>query len=149
MKRYENFIIAIALLLLDAFWAFNTLALPADPSTPYDTRFFPFLIIGGLALCSVIFIIKGFTEKPKQMSDEDLIKCEAGNRKKVLMLILLVFVYIALFEFLGFFLSSLIYLIVAQIIFGVRSKVTLFAVTPAILLVLNVVFVMAFKIPLP
>lgn len=150
MRKYENFIIAAVLILLDGYWLRMTWNLPVTASTTlYGPRFFPTVIMVGIFICSLFFLWKGFKERNALVKDEDVIKCEAGNRKKVIILAVLVLFYIILFERIGFALSSIIYIIIAQLIFGIRNKIILFLISPTVIIGLNVLFVMVFKIPVP
>ena len=150
MQRYENVIIALVLLLLDGYWLKMTMALPQNASTTlYGPRFFPQVIMIGILLCRWIFFWKGVQQKSYVSKDGDVIKCQEGNRNKVLALLVLFLGYIILFEQIGFFLSSVIYIILAQIVFGIRNKIILCLVSPGVILVLNILFVIVFKIPVP
>jgi len=149
MKRYENFIIAFVLLILDGYWMKMTLALPQNSSTTiYGPRFFPQVIMAGIFLCALLFLWKGVRQWKAVLEDDDITKCH-GDKRKIVALMILFFCYVLLFNQIGFFISSVIYIIIAQIIFGIRNKVVLFLVSPSVILILNVLFVMMFKIPVP
>lgn len=144
MQRSENFIIALVLALLSSYWLKMSMTLPQTATTTlYGPRFFPQLILEGLFLCIVIFLWKGLRQLKNKYQTETLVK------PKVLILLLIIVGYIFLFERVGFGIASIIYIIVAQLLFGIRNKLILFLISPCIIVALNVLFVVIFKIPVP
>lgn len=150
MSRNENFLIALTLLLIDGYWLKITLELPQSASTTiYGPSFFPMVIIAGIFICSMMFLWSGFRQKPVKTKDDDITKCQESNRNKVIAFIVLVVGYVFLFQQIGFFLASVLYIVIGQYIFGIRNKLVMFVVSPAVILALNILFVQAFKIPIP
>lgn len=151
MQRYENFVIAFVLALISGYWLNMTLSLPQSASTAlYGPRFFPQLILGGLVICTLLFLWNGFQQRDTQRNVQaQSFLFHRLWKDKLLILLLLVVGYVFLFERIGFCLSSILYIVIAQLLFGIRNKVILFFVSPAVILALNALFVTVFKIPVP
>lgn len=150
MQRSENFVIAFVLALLGCYWFKMTMDLPQTATTTlYGPRFFPQLILGGLFLCIVLFLWKGIRQMWSKSNRSAGVNRVAFMNRKVIILFLFVLGYIFLFERIGFCLSSILYIILAQLLFGIRSKFVLFLISPGVIIVLNMLFVIVFKIPVP
>ena len=100
--RKKNLISSIAFLLIGVWYSYFTYWLPIRtlPNTP-GPSFFPW----GIAVCflglSILLLFKNFiTKKDKEEEEEEIFG------KKILALILLMFIYISLLPFTGFLLIT-------------------------------------------
>lgn len=118
----------------------------SDPDTSYGPEFFPKLILVSLAILSLSLTIKGCRNLTKGESKQ-------AFDKKIFFLILsyiiLLIIYINLFFITGFIISTIIFLIVGQYLFGLRKWLTLFLIAIIVPFALYYIFTALFNIPLP
>lgn len=115
---------------------------------PYGPDFFPKLILILLALTSALLVV-GAVLKLKKDSDSPAIRIDRSTVGKILLFVGVLIAYILLFFVAGFIVSTILFLLVAQWIFGVRKLALLGTVSVIVPVVLYFVFTTAFKIPLP
>lgn len=115
---------------------------------PYGPDFFPKLILTLLAITSALLVV-GAVLKLKKNSESSPIQIDRSTVGKILLLVGVLIAYILLFFVAGFIVSTILFLLVAQWIFGVRKLVLLGTVSVVLPIVLYFVFTIAFKIPLP
>lgn len=118
----------------------------SEPNDFYGPDFFPKLILIALAILSLGLGIKGVInlkdDKSKNYLDKKVFFL-------ILVYILLLIVYINLFFITGFIISTIIFLIVAQYLFGLRKWITIFLVSIIVPFTLYYLFTALFNIPLP
>lgn len=112
----------------------------------FGPGFFPKIILILLAIFSLGLLIKGIlnlkTEKTKIQF----------NSKKVIRVatyIVVLIIYINLFFVTGFIISTILFLIVGQYLFGMRNWIKLIAIAVIIPIILYYFFTGLFNIPLP
>ncbi|MCG3088263.1 tripartite tricarboxylate transporter TctB family protein [Sporosarcina cyprini] len=115
---------------------------------PYGPDFFPKLILALLAIASV-FLVTGAAFRMRQEAGPSPTQFDRAAIGKILALIVVLIAYILLFSVTGFIISTILFLLVAQWIFGIRKILLLGTVSIVVPVVLYIVFTMAFKIPLP
>lgn len=112
----------------------------------YGPDFFPklitvsMMIIGGYMLIKNLLTFKNSTES---------FKFDKQTALKILLFILLMAGYFFLFFIVGFIISSIIFLIFAQGIFGVKNKLTIIMVAILVPVGLYLFFTQLFNIPIP
>ncbi|MEL7566206.1 MAG: tripartite tricarboxylate transporter TctB family protein [Dehalobacterium sp.] len=147
MKIRENFTIAIVLGLTAGFWIYMTAELPKVVSgEKYGPAYFPRIIIFGLIVCSALFLFMGIKNFKK---DQGVVLITKENTIKCLIFTVILSIYGVLFIKIGFIASSIMFLIVALWLFGVRSKKVFFLYSPVLVVLLNLLFSHVFSIPLP
>lgn len=147
MKIRENFAIAIVLGLMAGFWIYMTAELPKVVSgEKYGPAYFPKVIIFALIVCSALFLFKGIRDLKK---DQGVVIITKENSIKCLIFTVILSIYGILFIKIGFWASSIIFLIAALWLFGVRSKIVLFLYPPIFVVLLNLLFTSVFRIILP
>lgn len=114
----------------------------------YGPDFFPKLILTLLAVTSVL-LIGGGVLRMKKEKNYKLIQFDRTLVGKVVLFTVLLIAYIQLFFVAGFIISTILFLLAAQLIFGIRKIVLLVSVSVVLPIVLFFVFTIAFKIPLP
>lgn len=112
----------------------------------YGPDFFPKIITIFMAILGVYMLISSVLRKRKS-TEEFIINKHLIT--KIILFIVLMAAYFSLFFVVGFIISSIIFLIVAQWIFGVKNKIILFAVSILVPIGLFVFFTQLFNIPIP
>lgn len=114
----------------------------------YGPDFFPKLILTLLAIASVALIAGGALSIKKQKNFSP-IQFDRSVIRKILVFTVLLITYILLFFWAGFIISTILFLLAAQWIFGLRKIPLLVGVSIVLPILLYFIFTMAFKIPLP
>lgn len=114
----------------------------------YGPDFFPKLILTLLAFTSVL-LLGSAAIRLKRETDSQPIKLDRQMVGKILLFVVVLFAYILLFFVTGFIVSTILFLLAAQWVFGIRKLVLLGSVSVLVPIVLYFVFTLAFKIPLP
>lgn len=135
-------------IILFAFSIFGFLSANgfSNPNTSYGPDFFPKLILIALTVLSFALTIKGFFDFKKDDSRPHI------DKKMVMLIIayiILLIVYINLFFMTGFIISTIIFLIIAQYLFGLRKWFTIILVSIIVPFSLYYIFTALFNIPLP
>lgn len=134
--------------VLLAFAAFGFIAANefSNPDVKYGSDFLPKLILILLAIFSVALCVNSILKLKKSPSKTQF-------DKKVFIRVILfmasLILYINLFFTLGFIVSSIIFLIIAQYLYGLRKWVQLFSVSIVVPVILYFIFTALFNIPLP
>lgn len=134
-------IIGWILLLIAIIYGVSALQFPEGMGEP-GPSFIPFILSVGMILCSIGIIIKGRTAKQSEESEEYRLG------KKHLFLILILILFILLINFLGFIITSLLFLFFTFRLYGVAGYIR-----PSIYSVVLTTFVYVFfdlflKVPL-
>lgn len=112
----------------------------------YGPDFFPkiitisMMILGGHMLVKSLLTLKNSKES---------FKFNQQTALKILLFILLMAGYFLLFFIVGFIISSIIFLLFAQWIFGVKNKLTIIIVSVLVPIGLYLFFTQLFNIPIP
>lgn len=112
----------------------------------FGPDFFPKLVLSLLAIMAIVLIISSILNLKESQNILQLDKKIVG---KIILFIVVLVIYIALFFNVGFIISSILFLLIGQWIFGVRKKILLFAISVSVPLFLYFFFTVLFKIPLP
>lgn len=114
----------------------------------YGPDFFPKLILTLLAISAALLIVGGALRLKKEKSVPH-IQFDRSAVGRIVLFIALLITYILLFFWVGFIISTILFLLAAQWIFGLRKVVLLAGVAVILPILLYFIFTMAFKIPLP
>lgn len=125
-----------------------TMASQLGNGQSYGPDFFPKLVLLLLAFTSILLVGSALIGL-KRKSDSKPIQIDMQTVGKILLFIVLLVAYILLFFVTGFIVSTFLFLLAAQWIFGIRKLVLLGTVSVAVPITLYFVFTLAFKIPLP
>ena len=143
MRERKGTLISTALLLVFAAVGFVlTLSFPA-PAQPIDPgpAAFPRLIVGGLAIFALLQLLEpGNGEEPLPRGRQAL---------KVVGVLVLLLVYAAVLKPLGFIVSTIIFLVGALILAGVRRPFPLVLMPVGLAVVLFYVFYELLRVSLP
>lgn len=134
------------ILLLFAVFGFITANEFSNPDVKYGSDFLPKLILILLAIFSIILGINSILKLKKKKSTAQF------DKKvfiRVVLFMALLVVYINLFFTLGFIVSSITFLVIAQYLYGLRKWVQLISVSIIVPIVLYFIFTSLFNIPLP
>lgn len=112
----------------------------------YGPDFFPKLILYILIFCSVLLLIKVIINYKKNSVHVSFNKVTGI---KITAFIILLIIYINLFFWIGFIFSTIIFLLIAQYIFGMRKYIQLILISVAVPILLHFIFSYLFQIPLP
>ena len=137
--------IILLVLCLTGFLLAGNISVPQD-TTGYGPTFFPRLVLILLALLSSILLIKGIRS---YKHDEEKIHFDKDSMLKTAVFIILLLIYLVLFFVIGFIFSSIIFLFIAQLIFGIRNITKLVVVSVFVPIILYFIFTNLFQIPLP
>lgn len=107
-----------------------------------SAAFYPAILFTVMLLCGISLIFQG-------VKRQDKIAFPAFNWKRLTPMLAVLAVYVVLMEYVGFIISTVIFIFAAMYIFGERRKV-LFAIVPVVTaLVVYYLFSLAFMIVLP
>ncbi len=141
------FLFAVCLL---AYWE----ALPY----PYQSAYFPRIIIGLLALMTCALLGKSILAGRKEKREGFHVPQERGERlpiwkqqvvRKVVLMIVASAIYLVVLSFMGFFVTTLVYLPVMIRLLGVRKLVTIALSTSVVVFFIYLVFRAFLNVPLP
>lgn len=136
--------LAFGLVVIAMSWQF-----PSIPSQPYGASTFPVLIGSGFVLVSLVLIFKGVTEWATLPGFETT---EWGRSRRALLrmalTVLLVVLYIAFSEQIGFILSSFLVLVTLLLATRVRPLVSV-AVALVATVAIQQAFGVVLRVPLP
>ncbi len=136
MGKYDK-ILTIGLLILETFYFVLIKALPEN-AAKYPT------FVCGLLVLTVMLGIKSFTLKEKY---EEKIFADL-QLKQFLFIIVISAIYIFLIELLGFFVTTLVYLMLTMI--GLKANIKLSAITSVgFCILIYLVFVAFLRVPVP
>lgn len=139
-RVFAVFLLAISVLL--AFLAVDyTASFSYEPVGP---RAFPWLILFGIALCSLVVLL----ERQPHTEKRSKAKPDHSMTAKLLLCVLLFLCYAALFESAGFVLSSMVFAIGMACLYGANWKVAVWLM-PVLVLALYGLFEYVLDVPLP
>lgn len=141
MNRDQKFGIVL-LIFCFILWFF---LIPTQISSTEDAVY-PRLVNVWIAICGILLILKSWK------STEKIILYESKNEKRIIRVVVIVtifLIYIFMIDFLGFFISSFIFIIILMLSFGVRQWIKLISVPIIILLFLYFLIKKVLFFPLP
>jgi putative tricarboxylic transport membrane protein len=115
-------------------------ALPAGSGSSMPPGYFPAFLAVVLAFLSLLVVFKGIRESNTEYEKKD--------HKTVCLLVLLLIVYIILFKYMGFIISTIIYLTAAMILLKAGKLIKIIPVAVVIALAVYFIFSKGFHIPL-
>ena len=118
---------------------------PTQISTTKDAVY-PRFVNVWIAICGILLILKSWK------STEKIILYESKDEKgiiRVVATVIVFLIYIFMIDFLGFFISSFIFIIILMLSFGVRQWIKLISVPIIILLFLYFLIKKVLFFPLP
>ncbi|WP_099355148.1 tripartite tricarboxylate transporter TctB family protein [Fredinandcohnia onubensis] len=89
---------------------------------PFETILFPMILMGILCICSIKLIIQGFIKRRQ-------LKMPEFNWNRVTLLIILGLVYVYILDFLGFIITTILFLFTLLLIAGNRKPIQLISIT--------------------
>jgi Tripartite tricarboxylate transporter TctB family len=141
-----NIIGCIFFLLIGIWFLVNSLFLTGTQD-PMDVgpAAFPIVSSVGIIICSVFYLIREVRKK-KEKNDE---KITISNKNQVYLSMLVLVGYIAFMEFVGFYISSVIFLPLFLYIVGVRKISQSAFVSGGFILFAYVAFDLLLEVPMP
>ncbi len=106
---------------------------------PADSRLFPLGLLTFLMIGAIVMIVRPAAAP----------KGERGDPKKVILTTLLCVAYVALVEFIGFFVATAIFMTVFMAMLGLRKPLVYVAAIVGVNLGLYLLFVWQLKVPMP
>lgn len=153
MKAKVDLVAGVLLILFVAYGLYLAFQLNATATTIYGPGFFPKFVLSALGIFSIILLINTLKSMKHKKDKADASNTETVTDykivKKILYLIILMIAYVIAFVYFGFFIPTIIFLILAEIIFGIKKAYVIIlssVLSPAIMYFL---FVNLFNIPLP
>lgn len=141
MNKDQKFGIILLIFCL-ILWFF---IIPTQISTTKDAVY-PRFVNVWIAICGILLILKSWK------STEKIILYESKDEKgiiRVVATVIVFLIYIFMIDFLGFFISSFIFIIILMLSFGVRQWIKLISVPIIILLFLYFLIKKVLFFPLP
>ena len=141
MNRDQKFGIVL-LIFCFILWFF---LIPTQISSSKDAVY-PRLVNVWIAICGILLILKSWK------SSEKIILYESKDKQgiiRVVATVIIFLIYIFMIDFLGFFISSFIFIIILMLSFGVRQWIKLISVPIIILLFLYFLIKKVLFFPLP
>ena len=141
MNKDQKFGIILLIFCL-ILWFF---IIPTQISSTKDAVY-PRLVNVWIVICAILLILKSWKSTEKIILDES--KDKQGIIRVVATVIIFL-IYIFMIDFLGFFISSFIFIIILMLSFGVRQWIKLISVPIIILLFLYFLIKKVLFFPLP
>jgi len=141
MNKDQKFGIVL-LIFCFILWVF---LIPTQISSTKDA-IYPKFVNVWIAICGILLVLKSWK------STEKIISHESKDKKgiiRVIIIVIIFLIYIFMIDFLGFFLSSFIFIIILMLSFGVRQWKKLISVPIIILLFLYFLIEKILVFPLP
>lgn len=141
MNKDQKFGIIILIFCL-ILWFF---IIPTQISSTKDAVY-PRFVNVWIAICGILLILKSWK------STEKIILYESKDKKgiiRVVAIVIIFLIYIFMIDFLGFFISSFVFIIILMLSFGVRQWIKLISVPIIILLFLYFLIKKILFFPLP
>jgi len=127
-------------------------------SYPYQSAYFPRFIIALLAMLGLATVVKEII-KHKKATDNKQAKASSTDEKvafwmmtsvrKVSMMIFSSLVYMVVMNYVGFFVTTSVYLPIMMRLLGIRRLRTLFLSTFVVVFVIYMIFVAFLNVPFP
>lgn len=151
----KNIFSGIALLLFCAVGFISTSQLEAGGEhVQYGPEFFPRMFLTVLAVGACILIVKGIFVLKTSGGGEVKIPEEKhwfrfAYLGKMLLLGFLIGLYIFLFNYTGFIVSTVCFLVAAQLLYGRRRYISIFSVAVLGAVLTYLILAILFEVPLP
>lgn len=137
--RRLNIILSIVLLLVCVFFYFMIFQLPEDVTV------YPIFVVTVLTILTLILLFKTYFNKEE---DKETNVFENIKIKQMLFVLITSGIYVALINFIGYIVSTVLYVLTALIGLKVGKKSSVF-ITCGFCLFLYIVFKILLKVPLP
>ncbi|MDO4690199.1 MAG: tripartite tricarboxylate transporter TctB family protein [Fusobacterium sp.] len=140
MKKYDK-ILTIALLILEVFYFILIKQLPEKAAR------YPYFVLGLLVFLTIILAINAFVIKAKD-DEEESDKFKDVKIGQFLFIIFASAAYIALIEIVGFFTTTVVYLLIVML--GLKNSVKWSVITSILFpIFIYFVFVSFLRVPVP
>lgn len=140
MKKYDK-ILTIALLILEVFYFILIKQLPEKAAR------YPYFVLGLLVFLTIILAINAFVIKSKD-DEEESDKFKDVKIGQFLFIIFASAAYIALIEIVGFFTTTVVYLLIVML--GLKNSVKWSVITSILFpIFIYFVFVSFLRVPVP
>lgn len=136
----------VLLLFALAGYALSMNLVDVNSTAKYGPDFFPKLILATLAIFAIVLVVSGAKKIRNSKSMLGINKTVVFN---IFLFILILIGYIMLFFTTGFIISTVVFLLIGQWVFGIRKIPVVIVTTITIPIALFFVFTVFFKIPLP
>ena len=146
-----NTIFPIVLLILEGYWYKLTFDVPVgagDAGTAGTNVSFPRFVLCVMLVCTIVIFVQELAKAGRAQAKESDPAARMDAIKVVIMAVALV-AYVALFDTVGFILSTICIMLLAGVLFGQRNKVLLISISILFPIFLYLVFRFALKIMLP
>ena len=137
--KHSDRVVSIAFMVIALIFFLNTMKLPEN------SQMYPRFMIGIMTFLAILIFIKSFFKAPEKEWKELFGHIQW---KRFLFVFVISFVYIALINTLGFFTTTLLYLIISMVFLKGTVKTFIISI-PSFMLVLYLVFRIFLKVPLP
>ncbi|WP_158232536.1 tripartite tricarboxylate transporter TctB family protein [Sporosarcina sp. P13] len=145
-KEISDISTGTVLLIFSLIGYFYSTKLAVDSTIKYGPDFFPKLVFSLLAFTSVILLLTAILRFKRS---KEFVSMSQKVIFGVVLFIVVLIGYIGLFFLTGFIISTIIFLLIGQWLFGIRKIPILIATSILLPFVLYFVFTFLFKIPLP
>lgn len=149
--KFNDAIVGAIFIALAAFMIQQSFSFPGFPGQDYGPNLFPRIIAGGMILCALALIAKGFRARSAGVAPwvalDDWTRSPKHIASFALMIAAMVF-YVFASEFLGFIITAFVIQLVLFLWFAVRP-VTALVVATVSTLVVQYFFVSLMRVPLP
>lgn len=134
--KYKELILGIGIIAFSIFYLYNAAVMRITVPTAFNSKVVPFLLGGGALLIGVFQTAAGLKEA-KTFSSASASGAESGAEKEkvdnrsVLLMLLVMIVYVAMIEAVGFLISTFLVLFAQMMILSPKGKVRI----PAFLII--------------
>ena len=156
VRKYGDLITGIFFLLLSAFYFSQIGTIQIIDSGSLDAAFVPKIVAGAMFILSICMIVMSSIKIKREVavfSDQEAETTPNTSWKSIIMTAVLLVVYVALFQKVGFLITTAIYLFLQLLILAPERKpkqIILFAVSSVIgAIVLQYIFVHLLYVMLP
>ena len=143
--RKGNIVVSIIMLILGGFVLYTTSTFPETSGNVVGPGFFPSIVAIGLLILGIVLFIQNTVIKSENREVEFFGK----DNMKSYLIMLITLVYLIGMSFVGFLVSSIIYLTILMIMYGIGSKVKAVINSAVIVGIVYVVFNNLLSVPLP
>jgi len=133
-------IISIFLIIISFFLYYQTITLEDDPAT------LPRLMLIVIIFLSILMIIK---DKIKKSNNNDVKKMSRQSFLRIFIVTCIIFLYVNSINLLGFYISTLIFLIIVLRYIGEKNKLVIFGVPILFLIFLYLTFSLFLHVDIP
>lgn len=140
MMRKVNIISSLIAMAIAIFFYYNTLDFPSIKSTETGADFMPKIFSGGLMILGIILFVQSFFTKEKSPEEKmNMIALTAG----------ILLIYLFFIQLLGFYSSTILFMIALLLITKVRKMTILIFVPVGISFFIFIFFEKMLKVPIP